>query len=85
MIEGLNFLNYDVWVIGNHEFNFEKAFLDKNATTFKNTVLSANILKTDGTYYVEPYKIFEVNGIRVAIIGMTPPILLYGSKCSGTF
>jgi len=73
MIEGLNFLNYDVWVIGNHEFNFEKAFLDKNATTFKNTVLSANILKTDGTYYVKPYEVFEVNGVRVAIVGMTPP------------
>jgi len=73
MIEGLNFLNYDVWVIGNHEFNYEKAFLDKNVATFKNTVLSANILKTDGTYYVKPYEIFEVNGIRVAIIGMTPP------------
>jgi len=73
MIQGLNFLNYDIWVIGNHEFNFEKAFLDKNVATFKNTVLSANILKTDGTYYVEPYKIFEVNGVRVAFIGMTPP------------
>ena len=73
MIEGLNFLNYDVWVIGNHEFNFEKAFLDKNVATFKNTVLSANILKTDGTYYVEPYKVFEVNGIRIAFIGLTPP------------
>ena len=73
MIEGLNFLDYDVWVIGNHEFNFEKAFLDKNVATFKNTVLSANILKTDGTYYVKPYEIFEVNGIRVAFIGLTPP------------
>jgi 2',3'-cyclic-nucleotide 2'-phosphodiesterase/3'-nucleotidase len=73
MIEGLNFLNYDVWVIGNHEFNFEKAFLDKNVATFKNTVLSSNILKTDGTYYVKPYEIFEVNGIRIAFIGLTPP------------
>lgn len=73
MIEGLNMLDYDVWVIGNHEFNFEKAFLDKNVATFKNTTLSANILKTDGTYYVEPYKIFEVNGVRIAFIGMTPP------------
>ncbi|MBU1290537.1 5'-nucleotidase C-terminal domain-containing protein [bacterium] len=73
MIEGLNFLNYDVWVIGNHEFNYEKAFLEKNVATFKNSVLSANILKTDGTYFVEPYEIFEVNGVRVAIVGMTPP------------
>ena len=73
MIEGLNFLNYDVWVVGNHEFNYEKAFLDKNVATFKNSVLSANILKTDGTYFVKPYEIFEVNEVRVAIVGMTPP------------
>ncbi len=73
MIAGLNFLNYDVWVIGNHEFNYEKAFLDKNVATFKNSVLSANILKTDGTYFVKPYEIFEVNDVRVAIVGMTPP------------
>ena len=73
MIEGLNFLNYDVWVVGNHEFNYEKAFLEKNVATFKNSVLSANILKTDGTYFVKPYEIFEVNDVRVAIVGMTPP------------
>jgi 2',3'-cyclic-nucleotide 2'-phosphodiesterase/3'-nucleotidase len=73
MIEALNFLDYDVWVVGNHEFNYEKAFLEKNVATFKNSVLSANILKTDGTYFVKPYEIFEVNGVRVAIVGMTPP------------
>ena len=73
MIGGLNFLNYDVWVIGNHEFNYEKAFLEKNVATFKNSVLSANILKTDGTYFVKPYEIFEINDVRVAIVGMTPP------------
>jgi len=73
MIEGLNFLDYDVWVVGNHEFNYEKAFLEKNVATFKNSVLSANILKTDGTYFVKPYEIFEVNDVRVAIVGMTPP------------
>lgn len=73
MIAGLNFLNYDVWTIGNHEFNYEKAFLEKNVATFKNSVLSANILKTDGTYFVKPYEIFEVNGVRVAIVGMIPP------------
>jgi len=73
MIAGLNFLDYDVWTIGNHEFNYEKAFLEKNVATFENTVLSANILEADGTYFVKPYEIFEVNGVRVAIVGMTPP------------
>jgi len=35
MIAGLNFLDYDVWTIGNHEFNYEKAFLEKNVATFE--------------------------------------------------
>jgi len=47
--------------------------LEKNVATFKNSVLSANILKTDGTYFVKPYEIFEVNDVRIAIVGMTPP------------
>ena len=75
MIEGLNMLDYDAWVIGNHEFNFEKSFLDKNIATFKNTVLSANMIGPDGDYYVEPYKIFDVKGVKVAIIGLTPPAI----------
>jgi len=73
MIEGLNFLDYDVWVFGNHEFNYEKSFFDKNIATFKNTVLSANTVKTDGTYLVKPYEIFERNGVKIAIIGLLPP------------
>jgi len=75
MIDCLNTLNYDVWVIGNHEFNFEKSFLEKNVATFEGSVLSANILKTDGTYFVKPYGIFEQDGVRVAIVGMTPPAI----------
>jgi len=73
MIDCLNTLDYDVWVIGNHEFNYEKAFLEKNVATFKNSVLSANILKTDGTYFVKPYEIFEREGVRIAVIGLLPP------------
>jgi len=73
MIEGLNFLDYDVWVFGNHEFNYEKSFFDKNIATFKNTVLSANTVKTDGTYFVKPYEIFERNGVKIAIVGLLPP------------
>ena len=73
MIEGLNFLDYDVWVFGNHEFNYEKAFFEKNIATFKNTVLSANTVKLDGSYLVKPYEIFERDGVRIAIVGLLPP------------
>lgn len=73
MVKALNFLNYDTWTLGNHEFNFEKSFLDNNIKTFKGSVLSANIMKTDGSYFVKPYTIINKNGVRIAIVGITPP------------
>lgn len=73
MIEALNYMNYDTWTLGNHEFNFEKSFLEKNIKAFNNTVLAANIYKNDGTRFVEPYKIFNKDGVRVAVVGLVPP------------
>jgi len=74
MIAALNYLDYDTWTLGNHEFNFEKAFLDRNIANFDGAVLSANLRKTsDKDYYVKPYTIIEKSGVRVAIIGMLPP------------
>ncbi|MCF8019158.1 MAG: 5'-nucleotidase C-terminal domain-containing protein [Vallitaleaceae bacterium] len=73
MIKALNYMDYDTWTIGNHEFNFEKSFLDNNVNTFNGSVLGANIYKTDGSYYVKPYTIIEKEGVRVAIVGLLPP------------
>ena len=74
MVQAMNEMNYDIWTIGNHEFNFEKAFLDRNIAAFEGTVLSTNIYK-EGTEerFIDGYKVFEIDGVRVAIIGMTPP------------
>ena len=73
MIDVMNTMGYDAWTFGNHEFNFEKSFLEKNIATFNNAVLSANTYKADGTRYVEPYTIIEKDGVRVAIVGLMPP------------
>ncbi|OQY39819.1 MAG: bifunctional metallophosphatase/5'-nucleotidase [Spirochaetaceae bacterium 4572_7] len=74
MIQALNEMGYDTWTLGNHEFNFEKSFLDRNVLAFNGSVLSSNIKEeSDGSSYVQPYKIFSVNGCRVAIVGVTPP------------
>ena len=74
MVEVMNDLKVDVWALGNHEFNFEKSFLERNIAAFKGTVLSANIYK-EGTKdrFVDGHKVFNINGIRVAVIGMIPP------------
>ncbi|MGB6127848.1 MAG: 5'-nucleotidase C-terminal domain-containing protein [Psychrilyobacter sp.] len=74
MVEAMNSIGYDIWTLGNHEFNFEKEFIERNISNFNGTVLSANIKnKKDGSSYVNPYQIFNVNGARVAVIGVIPP------------
>lgn len=74
MVEAMNSIGYDIWTLGNHEFNFEKEFIERNISNFNGTVLSANIKnKKDGSDYVNSYQIFSVNGARVAVIGVTPP------------
>lgn len=73
MIDAMNTMGYDSWTIGNHEFNFEKSFLENNIATFNNAVLAANVYKADGTRFVEPYTIVEKDGVRVAIVGLMPP------------
>jgi len=73
MVEAINYMEYDAWVLGNHEFNFSLDFLNRNVAAFKGSVLVANIYKEDGTRAFEPYKIFEKDGIRVAIVGIITP------------
>jgi 2',3'-cyclic-nucleotide 2'-phosphodiesterase (5'-nucleotidase family) len=69
----LNFLGYDAWELGNHEFNFEFENLQRMIASVKATVLGGNIYKADGTRFAEPYLIKRVNGVRVAIMGIAPP------------
>lgn len=74
MVEAMNEMNFDVWAIGNHEFNFEKEFIVRNINNFDGVVLSANIYnEKDGSYFVNPSQIYEVNGTRVAVVGIIPP------------
>ena len=74
MIQAMNQIGYDAWVLGNHEFNFGLNFLNKNIAAFKGATLSANIYKeADNTRFVAPYKIFDIKGVRVAVVGITPP------------
>lgn len=73
MVEAINYMEYDAWVLGNHEFNFSLDFLNRNVAAFKGSVLVANIYKEDGTRAFEPYKIIEKDGVRVALVGMIAP------------
>jgi 2',3'-cyclic-nucleotide 2'-phosphodiesterase/3'-nucleotidase len=74
MVEAMNMIGYDVWTLGNHEFNFGLDILEKNIEAFEGSALSANIkYESTGEYYVDPYTIMEIDGVKVAIVGMIPP------------
>ena len=73
MIAAMNYLKYDAWTLGNHEFNFEFKNLNKSISEFKGVTLAGNIYKADGTRWQNAYKIFDVNGVKVAIFGIDAP------------
>lgn len=68
---GMNLIGYDAMAVGNHEFDNPLSVLDKQREWANFPMLAANIYKADGTRYFEPYKIFDLNGLRVAVIGLT--------------
>ncbi|GAU77040.1 5'-nucleotidase C-terminal domain-containing protein [Fusibacter sp. 3D3] len=74
MIQAMNMIGYDAWVLGNHEFNFSMDFLNKNIAGFEGKVLAANIYKKEtNERFVAPYEIFDIQGVKVAVVGMMPP------------
>lgn len=80
MIFAMNEMEYDVWVLGNHEFNYGVPTLKKIMRQFiprdwsYDAVLSGNVYNPDGTRLAAPYKIVTTNdGIKVGIIGMVTP------------
>ena len=84
MIDLFNHLKYDAWVIGNHEFDwgiepFTEA-LEKSAMPVlgANTTLHGRLAGSlpDSQHAfgkVQPFIVREINGIKVAIIGITTP------------
>ncbi len=73
VVKAMNFLKYDAWELGNHEFNYEFDNLLNQIDDFKGKVLAGNIYKEDGNRFVDAYMIKEVKGVKVAIFGMIAP------------
>lgn len=84
-IELMNALHYDAATIGNHEFDFKDKQLPILFEQAQFPILAANFFEKGTRNYpphVQPYKIFDVDGIRVAVIGLanttpTRPTTLY--------
>ncbi|YCO05465.1 bifunctional UDP-sugar hydrolase/5'-nucleotidase UshA [Vibrio sp. VNB-15] len=74
---GMNLIGYDAMAVGNHEFDNSLDVLDMQAELADFPMLAANIYKKDENgevtdeRYFDPYKVFTVNGLKVAVIGLT--------------
>lgn len=66
-IDVMNAMGVDAMVVGNHEFDFGKTVLAKRIAEARFPVLGANVTGLDA---LKPYVIREVNGLKVAIIGV---------------
>ncbi|WP_313755604.1 5'-nucleotidase C-terminal domain-containing protein [Tissierella sp.] len=74
VIDVMNFMKYDAMTLGNHEFNFGIDMVKKIEKEAEFPILAANVkYNKDDSYFVKPYAIAEVAGIKVGILGLTNP------------
>ncbi|MGQ9662379.1 MAG: bifunctional metallophosphatase/5'-nucleotidase [Kiritimatiellia bacterium] len=69
----MNTLGYTAMTIGNHEFNFGPAVLEKFISEIRFPVICANITGTDKKSPYQPYLLKTVKGVKVAILGLITP------------
>jgi len=83
VVQVMNAIGFDAMTIGNHEFDWGVAVLKKRITQSKFPYISANILdKSTGKLadFLKPYVIFERDGLKIAVIGLTTPETAYKSS-----
>lgn len=78
-IELANTLGYDVAVFGNHEFNYSPEKIQAIRTDTNFPWIAANIHG-----FAEPYFIKEINGLRIAVIGVVTHFTKNWDECEST-
>lgn len=69
---GMNLVGYDAMAIGNHEFDNPLSVLRQQEKWAAFPLLSANIYqKSTGQRLFKPYALFDKQGIKIAVIGLT--------------
>ena len=73
IVDLMNIVGYDAMAPGNHDFNYGQDRLLELKETMNFPLLSANIKKADGEDLLSPYTIIEVDGVKVAVFGLSTP------------
>ena len=80
-IELMNFLSPDVVTLGNHEVDYGLAHLLFLERCAKFPIVNANMyIKSNHTRLFSPYKILDVNGLKIMFIGIITEEVLASTK-----
>ena len=83
----MNMIGYDAMTLGNHEFDNSLDVLMKQRGWASFPFLAANIVKKgSGKLLVEPYIIKEIDGLKIAVLGLITenvPILVLPDNVKG--
>ena len=73
-VQVFNRMGYDAAAVGNHDFDFGQEVLLSNGDAAEFPFLTANVTLAntgDPPEFAQPYVMREVNGVQVAIVGLT--------------
>ncbi|MTV83290.1 bifunctional metallophosphatase/5'-nucleotidase [Secundilactobacillus folii] len=67
-----NQIHYDAAVLGNHEFDYGTAYLERALNASDRPIVNANLLDGDNRpLFGQRYRIMERDGVKIAILGLT--------------
>ena len=73
MVAAMNAIGYDVWVTGNHEYNYGMDTLQKIMAEQNAKVLTGNVYAPDGIPLADGYTIVRKKDLKIGLIGMVTP------------
>jgi 2',3'-cyclic-nucleotide 2'-phosphodiesterase/3'-nucleotidase len=73
MMLAMNRLGYDAMAVGNHEFNFGLKNIERARAAARFPWISGNISGGDRPF--APYMLKTIGGVKIAIIGLTTPVV----------
>lgn len=75
-----NLLKPDAIVLGNHDFNYGKAYLKSYIDNLNTDVLSANTIRENDYLDIKPYITKNIGNIKVGILGLTTQYIPHWEK-----
>ena len=85
MTNVLKVMGYDAMAAGNHDYNYGYERLVALDQMMEGKILSANVIKGDGTSLLTPYIIKEVAGKKIAIVGLSTQSTTYQTHPKNVF